>query len=620
MEMLRGLRVPMRDVDARRHTRDPEAYGVMRGFLTPESSEGPVDVAVRFLRANDVGLGEVFTKGPALAAETPGRLAVESRVRTPGGYHVRFQQLQSGVPVTGAGASVHMAARRQVHMATNDLARGVPSFDVEEEKAAGVTDSEAIRRAVRAVDGRGRLRGTPGAELVIHQFEGRWYLAWKVSVGLAAGESIETNSDRSAAWAVFVDVRSGDILNMMDILTRATGRGKVFHPNPVVTLRDTRLDPDTRFPEYAYRHVTLHRLSGTGYLTGKYVSTRLTPQPRAYSSNHEFFLDSHQPGFEEVMAYYWIDRVCSDLQRLGFKGSVHRPFPVNVCGTEEDQSWYDPQTRELSFGRGGVNDAEDADIILHELGHAFLDCLVPGWGDAWYGAPVRALGEGMGDMLACCYLADVDGGFHPEVVGDWDALPLSLADPPALRRVDGGKTLHSVPGRGTSTSVTEDTLSDSNAQWVPGALVGSRITPKVRVLGHPAYFEIVDNTSTSIKVDVSAGDVLTAHGDVGDHYAGEEHQDGEFWSAVLWDIYLGMGGGSEPSPDSAEACQKVLTLALTAHKYLDDRNRDTIEFLDAADALLEADRLVWGPPTDPGPHESLLKEVFRKRKLVRVEA
>ena len=130
--------------------------------------------------------------------------------------------------------------------------------------------------------------------------------------------------------------------------------------------------------------------------------------------------------------------------------------------------------------------------------------------------------------------------------------------------------------------------------------MGWWIAPNVRVLGYPAYFEIVDNTTTSIKVDVSGTEALTEHAEVGNYYAGEEHQDGEFWSVVLWDIYLALGGGSESSTHSAEACQKVLKLALTAHKYLDDRNRDTIQFLDAADALTQADKLVWGAPTDPG--------------------
>ena len=615
MEMLKNLRVPVRQVDARRHTRDPETYGVMRGFLTPESSDNPVDVARRFLNANDADLGEVFTKGPALAAAGPGQLELDSQVQTPAGYHMRFQQVHAGVPVVGAGASVHLTGKRQVHMATNDLARDVPPIDVDAEKAAGLPETEAIRKAVEVVDGQDRLRGKPTAELVVYRLDNRRYLAWKVSVGLSAVKPIATEVDRAAAWLVFIDLKSGDVLSRINILSRASGQAKVFYPNPVVTLRDTHLQPATHFPEYAYRRVSLRRLHGTGYLSGKYVSTRLTPGPRAYSSSHEFLLGSDDPGFEEVMAYYWIDRVCSDLRRLGFKQFMKRPIPVNARGTEGDQSWYDPRTKELNFGLGGVNDAEDADIILHEFGHAFLDALVPGWGNAWYDAPVRAIGEGVGDFLACCFLADVDGDFQPEVVGDWDARGYM---PPStyLRRVDGARTLDNVVGRGTSTTLTADTLTDANAHWVPGALQGLVITPNVRSPGHPAYFEIVDNTATTIQVDMPSWDALIAHGQVEDHYAGEEHQDGEFWSAVLWDIYLALGGSSESSTDRAEASSKALKLVLTAHKYLDDQDRETINFPDAADALLDADKFVWGAPMDPGPHEALLRDILQKRKLL----
>lgn len=615
MEMLNNLKVPVHHVDARRHTRDPETYGVMRGFLTPESSDNPVDVARRFLDANDADLGEVFTKGPALAAAGPGQLVLDSQMQTPAGYHVRFQQVHAGVPVVGAGASVHLTGKRQVHMAINDLARDVPPIDVDTEKAAGLLETEAIRKAVEVVDGRGRLRGKPTAELVVYRLDNRRYLAWKVSVGLSAVKPIAMEADRAAAWLVFIDLKSGDVLSRINILARASGQAKVFFPNPVVTLRDTHLQPGTHFPEYAYRHVTLHRLRGSGYLSGKYVSTRLTPGPRAYSSSHEFLLGSDDPGFEEVMVYYWIDWVCSDLRRLGFRQFMKRPIPVNARGTEGDQSWYDPRTKELNFGLGGINDAEDADIILHEFGHAFLDALVPGWGNAWYDAPVRAMGEGVGDFLACCFLADVDGDFHPEVVGDWDAVWYSRDEPPALRRVDSAKTLHNVVGRGISTTLTADTLTDANAQWVPGALKGLWITPNARSQGHPAYFEIVDNTATMVKVDLPPGDALTAHGQVGDQYAGEEHQDGEFWSAVLWDIYLALGGSSEPSTDRAKASSEALKLVLTAHKYLDDQDRETVNFPDAADALLDADKFVWGAPMDPGPNEALLKDILQKRKL-----
>jgi hypothetical protein len=34
----------------------------------------------------------------------------------------------------------------------------------------------------------------------------------------------------------------------------------------------------------------------------------------------------------------------------------------------------------LAFGEGGVDDAEDVDVVLHEYGHAIQHDTVPGWG------------------------------------------------------------------------------------------------------------------------------------------------------------------------------------------------------------------------------------------------
>ena len=46
----------------------------------------------------------------------------------------------------------------------------------------------------------------------------------------------------------------------------------------------------------------------------------------------------------------------------------------------DDNSFYSPATRRIKYGSGGVDDAEDADVILHEYGHAMQDDQVRGFG------------------------------------------------------------------------------------------------------------------------------------------------------------------------------------------------------------------------------------------------
>ena len=91
----------------------------------------------------------------------------------------------------------------------------------------------------------------------------------------------------------------------------------------------------------------------------------------------------------------------------------------------------------MLLGAGGVDDGEDAEVIVHEYGHAVHDAQVPGWGSAHEGG---AMGEGFGDFLAAAYYArDLSGGFHDPCLMDWDATSYSSADPPCLRRIDTGK-------------------------------------------------------------------------------------------------------------------------------------------------------------------------------------
>ena len=90
----------------------------------------------------------------------------------------------------------------------------------------------------------------------------------------------------------------------------------------------------------------------------------------------------------------------------------------------------------MTFGTGGVDDAEDAEIILHEYGHAIQDDQVPGWGQHEEGS---AMGEGFGDYNAASFFAETKPLANETNVGNWDATSYSGAEPPYLRRLDSNK-------------------------------------------------------------------------------------------------------------------------------------------------------------------------------------
>src|SRR5438045_6568509 len=141
------------------------------------------------------------------------------------------------------------------------------------------------------------------------------------------------------------------------------------------------------------------------------------------------------------MAYYWVTESQHYSHSLGF-GQSRRPIDnlpqaVRINQFGQDNSFAtDHPKNELRFGTGGVDDAEDAEIILHEYGHAIQDNQVPGFGQSSEGG---AMGEGFGDFLAASFFSDVKPKNMKPTVGNWDATAYSGAEPPYLRRLDSNK-------------------------------------------------------------------------------------------------------------------------------------------------------------------------------------
>ena len=116
------------------------------------------------------------------------------------------------------------------------------------------------------------------------------------------------------------------------------------------------------------------------------------------------------------MVYYHIDAMQRWYQSLGFGDANNRPQPADAHGFwGEDNSKYIPSLGWLSFGEGGVDDAEDAAVIIHEYAHATQYDIVPTWG---IGGHAAAMGEGFGDYLANSYAY----ALHPERVMQWNGV------------------------------------------------------------------------------------------------------------------------------------------------------------------------------------------------------
>jgi hypothetical protein len=227
----------------------------------------------------------------------------------------------------------------------------------------------------------------------------------------------------------------------------STGTGSVFVSNPVQSLGDESLtdqkDADSAVPAAAYHQVTLTNLDGSGFLHGDYATVVSETGNPAYSPTNTFGYTRHQDEFEQVMAYYWVTQAQRYIHTLGFgvtrRAINNRPQAVRINQLGYDNSFAtDHPKNELRFGKGGVDDAEDGEVILHEYGHAIhfaqnfsfaseqAGAISEGFGDYWavtVGDVVSmTLGVPALEPLAC--------------VADWDSVSYTSTVPHCLRRVD----------------------------------------------------------------------------------------------------------------------------------------------------------------------------------------
>jgi hypothetical protein len=215
-----------------------------------------------------------------------------------------------------------------------------------------------------------------------------------------------------------------------------TAQGKVFEPNPVVTLRDETLtdkkDADYAALQPAYKIVTLVRLDGSGLLRGDYADVCGT-KSCASSSSGSFLFGRDHTWFEQVMAYYAVTQAQLYIQSLGFTNVNNEPQVVRADQIGGDISFYDPKKDAITLGKGGVDDGEDLEVIWHEYGHAIQGDQVPGFG----GTHGNSIGEGFGDYWAFTMSEPVSRGFDPACIADWDSVSYTVGDPVhCLRRVD----------------------------------------------------------------------------------------------------------------------------------------------------------------------------------------
>jgi hypothetical protein len=224
-------------------------------------------------------------------------------------------------------------------------------------------------------------------------------------------------NDGLYAWEVLVDALDGRIHRSRELSVHHRGRGnvqaRVFDPNPTIKSGKSAQGLDannanTPFFEGVLTPVTLDNLSqknGKYVLSGPNVVIVDSENPKnpECGFGERIDLRRNDPCFDGVNVYYHIDKNLRYLNgKLGFnarpikyQGGI-RVDPHGLNG--DDNSHYSPFSDELAFGQGGVDDAQDHDVIIHELGHALHS-----WFTKGHLSQVEGLSEGTGDYWAASY-------------------------------------------------------------------------------------------------------------------------------------------------------------------------------------------------------------------------
>lgn len=159
----------------------------------------------------------------------------------------------------------------------------------------------------------------------------------------------------------------------------------------------------------------------TFYLSNPYVQIHehsFPIEPLVTSLNGNFNFTRDTTGFEQFMIVYHISHFAQYVENLGYLEVDYsiQADPHALNGSDNSSFSFFTSPPVLNFGTGGVDDAEDADVIIHEYGHALSHGLAPGTNS---GLERRAIDEAFGDYLAASH-SKLFTVFNVDDVFNWD--------------------------------------------------------------------------------------------------------------------------------------------------------------------------------------------------------
>lgn len=347
------------------------------------------------------------------------------------GETLRFQQMLNDVPVFQSEIVLHFSTENKMVFSSNSFNSAIENIST----SPSISKETALTKSKESLRINGEYAIADNT-LIVTKVNDVTKLAYKVVTNPTSG---------SASWEVLVDAQSGIILGTKDIayyhehdkkpkkdpkknkdenkstsaapLAFVTGTAMVFLSDPLsfaqVAYGTTGYvdgnDANTTQLAAARTAVTLPQIdltAGVYKLTSQYVNITDFEAPTTglftqATSAFNFTRDNN--AFEAANVFYHLDSSMRYInQTLGIacipnsNGGVLRFDPSGLSGA--DNSHFLSGTDQISFGEGCVDDAEDADVIWHELGHGLHDWMTNGGL-----SQVNGLSEGCGDYWAQSY-------------------------------------------------------------------------------------------------------------------------------------------------------------------------------------------------------------------------
>lgn len=345
------------------------------------------------------------------------------------GETLRFQQMVNDVPVFDSEILIHFSPNSEITTTAS-------TYDKD---ASNILTVPAISKENAIIASNLALKVTAAisyqdCKLYVYNKSNETKLIYRV---LTDTENI------NGSWEAIVDAQTGEVVSLKDIAKYhddkprkknkdkeaskqepknnkvaapafVRGSGMIFNPDPLSVAQATYTgsyvdasDATNSFLDAARSSVEIPELefaSNVYKLKGTYAEIKNLANPNKglfTQATNTFNFTRFDDGFEAVNAYYHIDKSLRYINQ-----TLQIPcIPLTNSGV----LWFDPSAEngadnshysngQLHFGEGGVDDAEDADVILHELGHGLHDWITNG-----SLSQVNGLSEGSGDYWAQSY-------------------------------------------------------------------------------------------------------------------------------------------------------------------------------------------------------------------------